>query len=223
MGSMSIVHWMIVIAVIVLLFGRGKISGLMADVADGIKSFKKGMQEDEHASSTVAPPEPLAEPKALPPKQVSKKHASTSDLRFLCCVPSNGTCGTFSVGSTIKLQKFLQRPVSATVPRITQFPRHRRDTTGQTRIRSAFLVKVGTGKTVSQIRKNQVVFSQGQAADCAYYLQRGQDQAYGYFRAGQGSGRWNHRTGTIFRRRLSHRPTGAHLHGTDARLRGYVD
>jgi CRP-like cAMP-binding protein len=36
-----------------------------------------------------------------------------------------------------------------------------------------FLVKVGTGKTVSQIRKNQVVFSQGQAADCVYYLQQG--------------------------------------------------
>jgi sec-independent protein translocase protein TatA len=61
MGSMSIVHWMIVIAVVVLLFGRGKISGLMADVADGIKSFKKGMQEDNPA---VAPPE-HAEPKAL--------------------------------------------------------------------------------------------------------------------------------------------------------------
>jgi CRP/FNR family cyclic AMP-dependent transcriptional regulator len=36
-----------------------------------------------------------------------------------------------------------------------------------------FLVKVGTGKVVSQIRKNQVVFSQGQAADCVYYLQMG--------------------------------------------------
>jgi CRP-like cAMP-binding protein len=36
-----------------------------------------------------------------------------------------------------------------------------------------FLVRVGPGKTVSQIRKNQVVFSQGQAADCLYYLQKG--------------------------------------------------
>jgi sec-independent protein translocase protein TatA len=68
MGSMSIMHWMIVIAVVVLLFGRGKISGLMADVADGIKSFKKGMQENEPGSSTVASPEPLAEPKATLPK-----------------------------------------------------------------------------------------------------------------------------------------------------------
>ena len=47
MGSMSIVHWMIVIAVVVLLFGRNKISGLMGDVAQGIKSFKNGMREDE--------------------------------------------------------------------------------------------------------------------------------------------------------------------------------
>jgi sec-independent protein translocase protein TatA len=53
MGSMSIMHWMIVIAVVVLLFGRGKISGLMGDLADGIKSFKKGMQEEETASSKV--------------------------------------------------------------------------------------------------------------------------------------------------------------------------
>jgi sec-independent protein translocase protein TatA len=53
MGSMSIMHWMIVIAVVVLLFGRGKISGLMGDLADGIKSFKKGMQEEEPVSSKV--------------------------------------------------------------------------------------------------------------------------------------------------------------------------
>jgi sec-independent protein translocase protein TatA len=65
MGSMSIMHWMIVIAVVVLLFGRGKISGLMADVADGIKSFKKGMQEENPASSTIAPPPEHVEPKAL--------------------------------------------------------------------------------------------------------------------------------------------------------------
>ena len=48
-------HWMIVIAVVVLLFGRGKISGLMGDVADGIKSFKRGMREDESTSSAVLP------------------------------------------------------------------------------------------------------------------------------------------------------------------------
>ena len=47
MGSLSIWHWALVILVIVLLFGRGKISDLMGDVAKGIKSFKKGMADDE--------------------------------------------------------------------------------------------------------------------------------------------------------------------------------
>jgi sec-independent protein translocase protein TatA len=44
---MSLVHWVIVIGVIVLLFGRGKISDLMGDMAKGIKTFKKGMAEDD--------------------------------------------------------------------------------------------------------------------------------------------------------------------------------
>ena len=45
---MSIGFWQIAIVVIlvVLLFGRGKISSLMGDVAKGIKSFKKGMSDD---------------------------------------------------------------------------------------------------------------------------------------------------------------------------------
>ena len=48
MGSMSVWHWIIVLAVGLLLFGgRGKISDLMGDFAKGIKSFKKGLAEDE--------------------------------------------------------------------------------------------------------------------------------------------------------------------------------
>ena len=47
MGSFSIWHWLIVLAVVLLLFGRGKIPELMGDVAKGIKSFKKGMSDDE--------------------------------------------------------------------------------------------------------------------------------------------------------------------------------
>ena len=47
MGSMSIWHWIIVAGIVMLLFGRGKISELMGDVAKGIKSFKKGMAEDD--------------------------------------------------------------------------------------------------------------------------------------------------------------------------------
>ena len=48
MGSLSIWHWLIVIAVVALLFGgRGKISDLMGDVAKGVKSFKKGLADDD--------------------------------------------------------------------------------------------------------------------------------------------------------------------------------
>jgi sec-independent protein translocase protein TatA len=48
MGTMSVWHWLILLAVALLLFGgSGKISSIMGDVAKGIKSFKKGMAEDE--------------------------------------------------------------------------------------------------------------------------------------------------------------------------------
>ena len=47
MGSFSIWHWLIVLAVVLLLFGRGKIPELMGDVAKGIKNFKQGMNEPE--------------------------------------------------------------------------------------------------------------------------------------------------------------------------------
>ena len=47
MGSFSAVHWIIVALIVVLLFGGGRISGVMGDVAKGIKSFKKGMADDD--------------------------------------------------------------------------------------------------------------------------------------------------------------------------------
>ena len=57
MGAGSIWHWIILLLIVVLLFGRGKISEVMGDVAKGIKSFKKGMSEDEAAAKAqdVAP------------------------------------------------------------------------------------------------------------------------------------------------------------------------
>ena len=51
MGAMSIWHWVILLLIVVLLFGRGKISDLMGDVAKGIKSFKKGMADDEDVAT----------------------------------------------------------------------------------------------------------------------------------------------------------------------------
>ena len=55
MGSFSIWHWIIVLVVVLLLFGRGKIPELMGDMAKGIKSFKKGMSDDETAAETQPP------------------------------------------------------------------------------------------------------------------------------------------------------------------------
>ncbi|MBT7147427.1 MAG: twin-arginine translocase TatA/TatE family subunit, partial [Rhodospirillales bacterium] len=47
MGTFSIWHWLIVLVVVLVLFGgKGKISSLMGDFGKGLKSFKKGMAED---------------------------------------------------------------------------------------------------------------------------------------------------------------------------------
>lgn len=46
MGTFSIWHWLILIMVVALLFGgRGKISGLMGDLAQGIRNFKEGLKD----------------------------------------------------------------------------------------------------------------------------------------------------------------------------------
>jgi len=55
MGSFSIWHWLIVLVVVLLLFGRGKIPELMGDMAKGIKSFKKGMTDDDVAEPAEDP------------------------------------------------------------------------------------------------------------------------------------------------------------------------
>ena len=61
MGGFSVWHWILFLLVALLLFGgSGKISSIKTDVAQGIKSFKKGMAEDDEAAQ--APQQP---PKAL--------------------------------------------------------------------------------------------------------------------------------------------------------------
>jgi sec-independent protein translocase protein TatA len=76
MGSMSIWHWIIVLAVGLLLFGgRGKVSELMGDFAKGIKSFKKGLSEDDKADEPPKP-EPLKTIDHQPPATTSAPVAS---------------------------------------------------------------------------------------------------------------------------------------------------
>jgi sec-independent protein translocase protein TatA len=55
MGSFSLWHWIVVGAIVLLLFGgKGKISDLMGDFAKGIKSFKKGLSDEEEAAKPAA-------------------------------------------------------------------------------------------------------------------------------------------------------------------------
>lgn len=51
MGGFSIWHWLVVGILILLLFGKGRFSDMMGDVAKGIKSFKKGMSEDDQPAA----------------------------------------------------------------------------------------------------------------------------------------------------------------------------
>lgn len=60
MGSFSIWHWLVVLMVVLLLFGSGKVSNLMGDFAKGIKSFKKNMADDNDASMEATADKPAA-------------------------------------------------------------------------------------------------------------------------------------------------------------------
>ena len=68
MLGLSIWKIAIIVGLIVLLFGRGKVSELMGDVAKGIKSFKRGMTEDEDAPKVIEE-KPVESAAATPAKE----------------------------------------------------------------------------------------------------------------------------------------------------------
>ncbi len=85
MGSFSLIHWLVVILVVMLLFGRGKISDLMGDMAKGINSFKKGLADGDAPqppagympppAGYVPPPQGYASPPPYaPPPQYAPPH-----------------------------------------------------------------------------------------------------------------------------------------------------
>ena len=88
MGFTSIWHWIIVLAVVLILFARpGKISGIMGDFGKGLRSFKEGVkspedpEEKEASSIEVAPtkkatPKKVAKNKATPKKTAKKKSSA---------------------------------------------------------------------------------------------------------------------------------------------------
>jgi sec-independent protein translocase protein TatA len=61
MGSMSLMHWLVVLAIVLVLFGAGKLPRVMADFAQGIKAFKSGMKEEDEAAA-AAPPAQVTPP-----------------------------------------------------------------------------------------------------------------------------------------------------------------
>jgi sec-independent protein translocase protein TatA len=68
-GGFSIFHWLVVGVIILLLFGKGRFSDMMGDVAKGLKSFKKGMTEDDDGppstSTKTEPPRRIADSSTL--------------------------------------------------------------------------------------------------------------------------------------------------------------
>lgn len=75
MGSMSLVHWLIVGVLVILLFGGARFSNMMGDVAKGIKQFKKGMAEDDDTPPT------RIEGKAVPEPTVVREAESVREER----------------------------------------------------------------------------------------------------------------------------------------------
>jgi sec-independent protein translocase protein TatA len=83
---MSLTHWLVVIVIALLLFGRGKISDMMGDLAKGIKSFKKGMAEDDEAHvplrteeyDVTPPPAKLIEHEPEPAKRAAPKKTAAA-------------------------------------------------------------------------------------------------------------------------------------------------
>ncbi|MGC6473668.1 MAG: twin-arginine translocase TatA/TatE family subunit [Candidatus Puniceispirillaceae bacterium] len=79
MGFTSIWHWIIVLAVVLILFARpGKISGIMGDFGKGLRSFKEGVKPEEAAEEEAAVEEVEAAPA---PKKVAKKAAAKAPAK----------------------------------------------------------------------------------------------------------------------------------------------
>ena len=80
MGGVSIWHWIVVGVVVLLLFGRGKVSELMGDVAKGIKAFKKGMSDDEAAAAApTAPPKPVEDQRPAAASAQPHTHSASTE------------------------------------------------------------------------------------------------------------------------------------------------
>ena len=71
MGFGSLWHWVIVLLVVLVLFGRGRVSEIMGDFGKGIKSLKKGLNEEDDRPATP-PPAQISAPDASPTQNASE-------------------------------------------------------------------------------------------------------------------------------------------------------
>ena len=63
MGSFSLIHWIILGIIILLLFGGNRFSAMMKDVAQGLKSFKQGLSDEDDKKAEP----PQQQPRQIPP------------------------------------------------------------------------------------------------------------------------------------------------------------
>lgn len=76
MGSMSLMHWLVVLAIVLVLFGAGKLPRVMGDFAKGIKAFKAGMAEEEPPAANPTP----AQAQVTPPPAAAATAAPTASV-----------------------------------------------------------------------------------------------------------------------------------------------
>ncbi|MFP5516939.1 MAG: twin-arginine translocase TatA/TatE family subunit [Alphaproteobacteria bacterium] len=91
MGSFSIWHWLIVLVIVLLLFGAGKLPNVMGDIAKGVKAFKSGLKDEEEETQAApaqtasqVPPAAInpapAQPAAQPVTQAPVPPAASSTV-----------------------------------------------------------------------------------------------------------------------------------------------
>jgi sec-independent protein translocase protein TatA len=69
MGGLSPIHWLIIAAVLLLIFARpGKLSSFMGDAAKGIRAFRDGLKDEDKKPDAAATPQPLPAPPTAPEK-----------------------------------------------------------------------------------------------------------------------------------------------------------
>lgn len=100
MGGLSLWHWIIVLLVVLILFGRGRISDIMGDFGKGIKSFKEGINDESKDHASPPPPAPPVQIAPQPPVQPVPPVATIVDPATGAPVPEPGMTHSSSENKT---------------------------------------------------------------------------------------------------------------------------